>query len=103
LNRSRSLVAACYEIRAVVYSLPGGRSAWELDSASCLVDCGAYPLDGRRRVERIANVARPHGAESCRGSRPASNAALFDILRLRGNLIALAPTLSRYRRASLEP
>jgi hypothetical protein len=48
------------------------------------------PLDDRRRVKQIANAARPHGAESCRGSRPASNAALFDILRLRGNLIALA-------------
>src|SRR5208282_2412499 len=45
-----------------------------------------YPLDDRRRVERIANPAPPHGAESCRGSRPASNAALFDILPLRYNL-----------------
>ena len=33
--------------------------------------------------------AAPHGAEFCRGLRPASNGALFDILRLR-NLIALA-------------
>jgi hypothetical protein len=49
-----------------------------------------YPLDDSRRVERIANAARPHGAESCRGSRPASNAALFDISCQRSNLIALA-------------
>ena len=45
-----------------------------------------YPLDDRRRVERIANAAPPHGAESCRGSRSASNGALFDILRLRYNV-----------------
>ena len=38
-----------------------------------------YSLDDRRRVERIANAAPAHGAESCRGWRPASNAALFDI------------------------
>jgi hypothetical protein len=49
-----------------------------------------YPIDDRRRIERIAKAAPPHGAESCRGPRPASNAALFDILRLRGDLIALA-------------
>jgi hypothetical protein len=49
-----------------------------------------YPIDDRRRVERIANAEPPHGVESCRGSQLASNAALFDILRLRGNLIALA-------------
>jgi hypothetical protein len=49
-----------------------------------------YPLDDRRPVEWIANAAPPHGAESCRGLRPASNAALFDIFRLRGNLVALA-------------
>ena len=48
-----------------------------------------YRLDDRRRVERIADAAPPHGAESCRGSRPASNAALFHILRFCGNLIAL--------------
>ena len=48
--------------------------------------CG-YALDDRCRVERIANAAPPHGAEFCRGSRPASNATLFDILRLRYNLV----------------
>ena len=47
-----------------------------------------YALDDRRRVEPIANASPPHEAESCRGSRPASNAALFDILRFPGNLIA---------------
>jgi len=30
----------CNRIRAVVCSLPRRRSSWELDSASCLVDCG---------------------------------------------------------------
>jgi hypothetical protein len=34
-------LTACYEIRAVVCSLPGRRSSWELDSASCLVACAA--------------------------------------------------------------
>ena len=51
-----------------------------------------YALGDRRRVERIANALPPHGAESCRGSRPASNTALFDNLPLRGNL-ALQATL----------
>ena len=49
-----------------------------------------YPLDDQGRVEWIADGSPPHGAESCRGSRLASNAALFDISRLRSNLIALA-------------
>ena len=49
-----------------------------------------YPLDDRRSVERITNAAPPHEAESCRGLRSASNTELFDILRLRRNLIALA-------------
>jgi hypothetical protein len=34
-------LAACNRIGAVVCSLPERRSSWELDSASCLVDCGA--------------------------------------------------------------
>jgi hypothetical protein len=58
-----------------------------------------YPLDDRRRVERIADAAPSHGAQFCRGSRPTSNAALFDILHLRDNVIALA----RQSRAISEP
>jgi hypothetical protein len=54
-----------------------------------------YPIDDRRRVERITNAEPPHEAESCRGSRPASNAALFDISRLRDNLHCACATISR--------
>jgi hypothetical protein len=62
-----------------------------------------YARDDRRRVERIADAPPPHGEESCRGSRPASNTALFDILRLLRNVIALARQSPRYKRATLEP
>ena len=68
---------------------PRGRSGIRAPRVGCRGFARGYPLDDRRRVERIANSV-PHGAESCRGSRPASNAALFDILRLSGDLIALA-------------
>jgi hypothetical protein len=69
---------------------PRGRSGISAPRVGRRGFARGYPLDDRRRVERIAHAAPPHGAESCRGSRPASNAALFDSLRLRGNLIALA-------------
>ena len=65
----------------------GGRGIG-LPRVGCRGFAFGYPLDVQGRVERIANAAPPHGAESCRGSRPASNAALFDILRLRRNLAA---------------
>ena len=68
---------------------PRGRSRVTAISISRRRFARGYALGDRRRVERIANAAPAHGAESCRGSRPASNTALFDILRLRGNLIAL--------------
>src|SRR5208282_496093 len=61
-----------------------------------------YPLDDRPGVKRIANVLPPHGAESCRAKRLSSNTALFDIALARQSHCACA-TISRYKRASLEP
>ena len=83
----------------------GGRGIG-LPRVGCRGFAFGYPLDVQGRVERIANAAPPHGAESCRGSRPASNAALFDILRLRRNLAAAvrlrhAAASARVRAAAL--
>jgi hypothetical protein len=61
--------------------VPKGRVA-QIIELTDFVAAHCYPLDDRRRVERIADGSPPHGAESCRGSRPASNAALFNIFAL---------------------
>ena len=82
---------------------PRGRSGIRAPRVGRRGFARGYALGDRPGVDRIANAAPPHGAESCRGSRPASNAALFDILRLRGNLHCACATISRYTRASVEP
>ena len=43
-------LAACNRIGAVVCSSLGRRSSWELDSASCFVDCGLRPTRTRSRL-----------------------------------------------------